>query len=73
MVIAEMKKNSRGKLVVIRELFKGHDVVGVRAFIDPGNDEMLPCEEGIAIRAILFPELTDVLDEALWLGGSDAD
>ncbi len=61
--MADIIKNSREIIRIIRGEFKGHDMVNVRVFFDAGEGEMKPGKQGVAFRAALLPDVLNALGQ----------
>ncbi|ETX13262.1 transcriptional regulator [Roseivivax halodurans JCM 10272] len=63
-VFTKIRKNDREEIRVMRNDFKGHDMINVRVFYDAGG-EMKPGKQGIAFKAELLSDVLWALNEAL--------
>ncbi|WP_416896322.1 MAG: PC4/YdbC family ssDNA-binding protein [Minwuia sp.] len=63
MVIREIQKNSRERLRVSLDQFRGHDLIAMRVWID-GDEGPIPTKSGFGLRVHQIPELREVLAEA---------
>ncbi|SFD67344.1 transcriptional coactivator p15/PC4 family protein [Roseivivax sediminis] len=59
-----IKKNDREEIRIMRNDFKGHDMINVRVFYDAGG-EMKPGKQGIAFKAEMLPDVLWALNETL--------
>ena len=58
----EFKKNDRGEMVrIVREDYKGTDLVNIRVWYRADNGEMRPSKAGIAINAWQIDKLIEAL------------
>ena len=58
----EFKKNDRGEVVrIVREDYKGADLVNIRVWYRADNGEMRPSKAGIAINAWQIDKLIEAL------------
>lgn len=63
MVIREIQKNSRERLRVSLDQFKGHDLIALRVWVD-GDDGPVPTRSGFGLRVQQIPELREALADA---------
>ena len=58
----EFKKNDRGEVVrIVREDYKGADLVNIRVWYRADNGEMLPSKTGITINGGQIDQLIEAL------------
>ena len=58
----EFKKNDRGEVVrIVREDYKGADLVNIRVWYRADNGEMRPSKTGIAIKGDQIDQLIEAL------------
>ena len=58
----EFKKNDRGEVVrIVREDYKGADLVNIRVWYRADNGEMRPSKAGIAINGWQIDQLIEAL------------
>ena len=58
----EFKKNDRGEVVrIVREDYKGADLVNIRVWYRADNDEMRPSKTGITINGGQIDQLIEAL------------
>ncbi|SLN72060.1 Transcriptional Coactivator p15 (PC4) [Roseivivax jejudonensis] len=62
-LFTKIRKNDREEIRVMRNDFKGHDMINVRVFYDAGG-EMKPGKQGIAFKAELLSDFLWALNEA---------
>lgn len=63
-VIGAVRKNSRETLVVGLQNFRGHDLLGIRAFADDGRGGRIPTRAGLSIRLTLLDDVIALLTRA---------
>ncbi|SLN23346.1 Transcriptional Coactivator p15 (PC4) [Roseivivax jejudonensis] len=61
-LFTKIRKNDREEIRIMRNDFKGHDMINVRVFYDAGG-EMKPGKQGIAFKAELLSDFLEVLTE----------
>ena len=58
----EFKKNDRGEVVrIVREDYKGADLVNIRVWYRADNGEMRPSKTGIAIKGDKIDQMIEAL------------
>ena len=58
----EFQKNDRGEMVrIVREDYKGTDLVNIRVWYRADNGEMRPSKAGIAIKGSQIDQLIEAL------------
>ena len=64
-LIAEMPKNSREVWRVITSRYRGHDLVGARAWAEKKDGARVPTKNGITIRRDQVPAMIAALQKAV--------
>ena len=62
-VIAQIPKNSREVIRVVRDQYEGHELVHVRIWYSDG-DELKPTKKGLAFRLGQLPQVIEALQKA---------
>ena len=63
--VATIGKNAREEVRVVLDVFKGAQLVDVRAFASfTAANVKMPTKKGLSIRAEILPELIDALEKA---------
>lgn len=62
-------KNAHEEIRVERSEFKGHDLVQMRVWYQPGIGEQRPGNKGLAVKADKVPQLIDALSQVAGLEG----
>jgi hypothetical protein len=64
MIIKEIGKNTKEKIRVSIDEFKGHSFCSVRVYFEDDNGQWLPTKKGIALASHLFDEVIEALKVA---------
>ena len=66
-VIAVIEKNRDEEIRVVLGDFKGHQLVSIRIFADPREDDgqdRVPTKKGVTCKVALLPEIIKALQDA---------
>lgn len=63
-------KNAREEIRVERSEFKGHDLVQMRVWYDPGDGDKKPGNKGLAVKSDKVPDLIRALSQVAGLEGA---
>lgn len=63
-VIAELQKNSRERLRVSVDQYKGHEYIAVRIWFVAADGEYRPSRAGVTLKPALIPQLVQALELA---------
>ena len=56
-----ISKNTREELRILREPYKGHDLMHIRVWVANDDGEMIPTKKGISIQIALVGHLIEAL------------
>ena len=64
MIIKEIQKNARERIVVSTDNFKGRVVCSIRVYFEPEPDKWAPTKKGITFSSNFLPDIIEALRTA---------
>lgn len=63
-VLADIPKNARETIRVVRDQYQGHELVHIRVWFSEGDGELKPTKKGLAFRTDQLPQVIEALQKA---------